>query len=152
MMRAVTGAGFPLNYTGTQAMKILTLVEANRPGLLAEVATRLEQLGVNVLNINVQAVGEQAVISLQAEPWERCHALLIEAGYDVFTADHLLLRVRDQPGALAEISRRLANAEVDIRNVHVVHRDGSYSILAVETDNPYRAGQVLQDLCVTDTV
>lgn len=131
-------------------MKILTIVESNRPGLLAEVATRLEQLGVNVLNINVEASGDQAVITLQAEPYERCHALMVDAGYQVFTSDHLLVRVEDQPGSLAEISRRLANAEIGVRNVHVVYRDGHYSILALETDNPYRAGQILDDLRVAD--
>lgn len=133
-------------------MKILTVVEKNRPGLLAEMATRLEQLGVNVLNISVQTSGDQALIALQAEPYERCHGLLVDAGYQVYTSDHLLVRVEDQPGALAEVSRRLANVEIDIRNVHVVHRDGRYSILALETDNPYRAGQVLDDLCVPDAV
>lgn len=132
-------------------MKILTIVEQNRPGLLAEVATRLEQLGVNVLNINVEASGDQAVITLQAEPYERCHALMVDAGYQVFTSNHLLVRVEDQPGSLGEITRRLANVEVDIRNVHVVFRDGRHSILALETDNPYRAGQILEDLRVTDT-
>jgi len=56
--------------------------------------------------------------------------------------------IEDQPGALAEISRRLANEQVDIRSIHFVNRENSLCIVALETENDYRARQLLHDLLV----
>ncbi|MEJ2534531.1 MAG: hypothetical protein P8008_03455 [Gammaproteobacteria bacterium] len=129
-------------------MKLFTLIEQNRPGLLAEIATHLERLGVNVRDINGDISGNQAVITLRAEPHDDCYNALRDAGSKVFTAEHLLVRIEDHPGALADLSRRLANEQVDIRSIHFVDRDGAQCIVALETDDPFRAGQVLQDIRV----
>jgi hypothetical protein len=132
-------------------MKIFTIIEQNRPGLLAEIATHLEQLGVNVRDINGDVSGSQAVITLRAEPYDDCYNALRDGGYKVFTSDHLLVRIEDHAGALADLSRRLANEQVDIRSIHFINRDGGECIVALETDDPFRAGQVLQDIRVQES-
>ena len=130
-------------------MKMITIIEANRPGLLAEITTLLEQAGVNLESIDGDAAGEQAVIRLHGEPHEVCRDTLREAGFKVLSAEHLLVRIEDQPGGLADLSRRLANEEIEILGVHIVDKDGERAIVALETDNPFRAGQLLQDLVIT---
>ena len=42
----------------------------------------------------------------------------------------------------------LANEQVDIRSVHFVNREESRCIVALETENDYRARQLLRDLLV----
>jgi hypothetical protein len=106
---------------------------------------------VNVRDINGDISGNQAVITLRAEPYEACYNALRDGGYKVFTAEHLLVRIEDHPGALADLSRRLANEQVDIRSIHFVDRDGEQCIVALETDDPFRAGQVLQDIRVHES-
>ena len=131
-------------------MKILTIIEESRPGLLAEITTLLQSREVNVLDINGETAGNQAVITLRAEPYRRCHRALADSGFKVFTAEHLLVRIKDQPGALADLSRRLANAQVDIRSIHFINKEDDECIVAVETMDPFRAGQVLKDLLVRE--
>lgn len=131
-------------------MKILTIVEQNRPGLLAEITTMLAGAGVDVRDISGETAGNQAVITLRAEPYRRCHRVLADSGFKVFTADHLLVRIEDRPGALATLSQRLANEQVDIRSIHFIEKDQGQCIVALETENPYRAGQVLSDILVTE--
>lgn len=131
-------------------MKILNIIEKNQPGLLATITTLLEGAGVDVRDIDGHTEGEYAVISLRATPYGRCHRTLADAGYKVFTADHLLIKVDDHPGALAELSRRLANEQVDIRSIHIVEKSGDSCIVAVDTTNAFRAGQVLHEFLVRE--
>lgn len=133
-------------------MKVLTIIEENRPGLLAEITTLLEAAGVDVRDINGETKGNRAVLSLRAQPYRRCYRTLADAGYKVFTADHLVVRIEDQPGALANLSRHLANEQVDIRSIHFIEKDGAHCIVALDTADPYRAGQLLRDILVKDSV
>jgi hypothetical protein len=129
-------------------MKSLTIIQETRPGLLAELTTLLEREGVNVSTIDGDTVGSSAVISIMAEPYEQCFAALSGAGFKVFPHEQILIGIEDQPGALAEISRRLANAQVDIRSIHFVNRKKDLCIVALETENDFRARQVLQEMLV----
>lgn len=129
-------------------MKLLTILEKNRPGLLAEVMSLLADAKVDVRDIDGESTGDQAVITVRAVPFRRAHRVLADAGYKVFTADHLLVRIEDQPGALATLSRSLADANVGIRSIHFVERETGQCIVALETADPERAGQVLADRLV----
>ena len=129
-------------------MKSLTIIQETRPGLLAEITTLLERQGIDVRSMDGYTVGSVAAISLTAEPYRACFGLLTEAGFKVFVNEHLLIRIEDHPGALADISRRLANAQVDIRSIHFVNKEADSCIVALETENDYRARQVLNKLLV----
>jgi hypothetical protein len=129
-------------------MKSLTILQDTRPGLLAEITTLLEGQGINLNTIEGDTVGSVAVISLTSERYEDCFEVLSSAGFKVFPHEQILVGIQDQPGALAEISRRLANEQVDIRSIHFVNRENSRCIVALETENDYRARQLLHDLMV----
>ncbi len=129
-------------------MKSLTILQETRPGLLAEITTLLERKGINLSTIEGDTVGSMAVISLTSERYEDCFDTLSSAGFKVFAHEQILVGIEDQPGALADISRRLANEQVDIRSVHFVNRDDDRCIVALETENDYRARQLLRNLLV----
>lgn len=131
-------------------MKSLTIIETNRPGMLAEITTLLEGSGVNVRDINGDIAGTMAIISIRAEPLHRCHRTLADAGFKVLSSEHLLARIKDQPGALADLSRSLANAQLDIRSIHIVSKDEGQCIVALEVDDPYRARQLMHNILVRD--
>lgn len=129
-------------------MKSLTIIQNTRPGLLAEITTLLESKGIDLRSIDGNTVGTLAVISLTAEPYRDSLSVLADAGFKVFVNEQILVHCQDQPGALAEISRRLANVQVDIRSIHFINREADHCIVALETDNDYAARKVLKDLLV----
>lgn len=129
-------------------MKSLTIIQETRGGMLAEITTLLEQKKINLVSVDGNTVGSLAVINLIGEPYEDCLEVLSTAGFKVFPSEQILLRVEDKPGALADISRKLANREVDVRSVHIVGREDDHCILALETENDYAARQVLRDMLV----
>jgi hypothetical protein len=129
-------------------MKALNIVQEDRPGLLAEVATLLEREGMVVSDFAGLTVGNTAVISLAVQHHEEVFRLLSDAGYRVIASDHLLVRLEKHPGALAELSRRLAEQNVNVRGMHIVNKDEKAGIVALETLDYEKAREVLKDILV----
>lgn len=129
-------------------MKVLNIVQEDHPGLLAEVTTLLEREGIAVSDFAGQTVGDTAVISLAVERHADVFRLLSDAGYRVVASDHLLVRLEKHPGALAELSRRLAEQNVNVRGMHIVNKDEKAGIVALETLDYEKAREVLKDILV----
>lgn len=129
-------------------MKTLSIVQEDHPGLLAEVATLLEQEGIAVSDFAGLTVGNTAVLSLTAERYKDVFRLLSDAGYRVIASEHLLVRLEKHPGALAELSRRLAEQNINVRGMHIVNKDDKAGIVALETLDHEKARDVLRDILV----
>lgn len=129
-------------------MKALNIIQEDHPGLLAEVTTVLEKEGIAVQDFAGATVGNTAVISLTIERYKDAFRLLNDAGYRVIASEHLLVRLEKHPGALAELSRRLAEENVNVRGMHIVNKDENAGIVALETVDHEKAREVLKDILV----
>jgi len=129
-------------------LKVLNIIQEDHPGLLAEVTTVLEGEGITVHDFAGLSVGKTAVISLTIERDQEAFRLLSDAGYRVIASEHLLVRLEKHPGALAELSRRLAQENVNVRGMHIVNNDETAGIVALETVDYEKAREVLKDILV----
>jgi len=129
-------------------MKALNIIHEDHPGLLAEVTTLLEKEGVAVQDFAGLSVGNTAVLSLTVENSEQVFRTLSDAGYRVIASEHLLVRLEKHPGALAELSRRLAVENVNVRGMHIVTKDEKAGIVALETVDHEKAREILKDILV----
>ena len=129
-------------------MKVLNIIQEDHPGLLAEVTSILGGEGIAVHDFAGLSVGKTAVISLTIERDKEAFRLLSEAGYRVIASEHLLVRLEKHPGALAELSRRLAEENVNVRGMHIVNNDETAGIVALETVDHEKAREVLKDILV----
>ena len=129
-------------------MKKLTIIQETRAGMLAEITTLLESNNIDLRSVDGNTAGSLAVIALVAEPYQVCFDALTQAGFKVFANEQVLVRIEDHPGALAELSRMLANVQVDIRSIHFLQRENEQCVVALETDNDFSAKQVLRDVLV----
>jgi hypothetical protein len=129
-------------------MKALNIIHEDHPGLLAEVTTLLEREGVAVQDFAGLSVGNTAVLSLTVENSEQVFRMLSDAGYRVIASEHLLVRLEKHPGALAELSRRLAEENVNVRGMHIVTKDEKAGIVALETVDHDKAREILKDILV----
>jgi hypothetical protein len=129
-------------------VKALNIIHEDHPGLLAEVTAVLEREGIAVQDFAGISVGDTAVISLMVERYKEVFRLLSDAGYRVVASEHLLVRLEKHPGALAELSRRLADENVNVRGMHIVNKDDKAGIVALETIDHEKARKVLKDILV----
>jgi hypothetical protein len=121
----------------------ITVIVQNRAGLLAEIAELLASKGLSITSIVADSVGTQGVLHLGLERVDEALAVLASAGYNAVSEDVLLARIEDRPGALAQLSRRLMEAQLDIRGLNMIQRNDGWAVVAVATSDNTRAREVL---------
>jgi len=118
--------------------KDFVLIPDDKPGVLARLGEACGAAGINIEGISAfTGQGKGVVHVLVADPQ---HALetLSAAGLDVRAArDVVVLDIEDRPGALGEICRRLAGADVNIEQAYLAA--GTRLVLAVDDIDKARA-------------
>lgn len=126
-------------------MQYITVIVHNRPGLLAEITQLLAERGLSIASIAADSLGAQGVVHIGIERADEALAALTAAGYNAVSEDVLLARVEDKPGALAQLSRRLMEAQLDIRGLNMVQRNEGWAVVAIATSDNARAKDVLAE-------
>jgi hypothetical protein len=121
----------------------IRVVVPNRPGLLAEITEVLAVRGLDIAQIVVESNDAGAIVRMEVEDDDAALGALTDAGYHAVTDDVLLARIEDRPGSLASLSRRFADANLNIRSLHHVRRESGFALVAVSTDDNGRARELL---------
>ena len=129
-------------------MKQLVVIQPNRPGLLADVSEIVGAAGVNIEAIESEHVGEMGVVRMNVDQYDQALRALHEAGLRPLSEEVVLVRLDDKPGALAGLARRFKDANLDIRSLLLVHRDGSQAIAAITAEDPNAARELVRDALV----
>ena len=85
--------------------RILITVD-NRVGVLAGITGVLAGAGINVESVNAQTAGERGAIIMTVSDTDRALSVLSQAGYKAVSDDAVVVRLRDEPGALAGVADR----------------------------------------------
>jgi hypothetical protein len=96
----------------------------NAPGALAEVAAAISDAGVNIAAATCLGPGDRAELHIlvpHAEPVK--HALGISHIAVTREREVVVVDVEDRPGVLADLTRRIARAGVDLDLVYVATRN-----------------------------
>jgi hypothetical protein len=96
----------------------------NTPGALAQVAAAISDAGVNLAAATCLGSGERAELHIlvpHAEPVK--HALAICHLAISREREVVVVEVDDQPGVLADLTRRIARAGVDLDLVYIATRN-----------------------------
>ncbi len=118
-------------------MKRITVAVQNQVGVIAGLTEALAQAGVNLVAINTERTGETGLVSLSTEEGDHDRALhcLVDAGYRAVTDEALLIRLRDEPGALAKVAARFRDAGINIQSLHILDRHEGYATVALNTED-----------------
>lgn len=129
-------------------MKHVTVIASDRTGLIAELSGILAARGINIAGITAQKAGGDAVIHLEVDRYDDTVLALQEENFHVAAEEAVLVRIVDQPGALATLSRRLADHQIDIRSVTMVQRHQGYSVVAIIAGDTQSTRELLVDILV----
>jgi hypothetical protein len=96
----------------------------NTPGALARVATSISDAGVNIAAATCVGPGEQAELHILVPHAEAAkHALAITHVAVTREREVVVVDVEDRPGVLADLTRKIAKAGVDLDLVYVATRN-----------------------------
>ena len=100
--------------------KDLTVILEDRPGTLADVGEALGKAGINIEGGCGFPCEGEGVLHILVEDAPAARRALEEVGIEVRDERQILaLEIEDRPGALGEVSRRIANAGVNIDLVYL---------------------------------
>lgn len=130
-------------------MKALTIVADDKVGLLADISYILSKAKINIETINVDVVAGKAIITLSLSDVDKGKSVLEAAGYKMEDTDTVVIKLSDKPGELNRITTMLSKEGINIKNVHVLSKDGASTVLSIRVDKPKRASTLLRDCLIT---
>ena len=104
--------------------KDLVIEVDNEPGALARVAAAVSDAGVNLAAATCLGAGERAELHILVPHAEAArHALAISHVAVTREREVVVVEVADEPGVLADLTRRIARAGVDLDLVYIATRN-----------------------------
>ena len=131
-------------------MKQITIVSHSRPGLTADICEVLADRGVNIETLDAVEMAEVDVVTLTVDKYDEALQALHDAGINAVVEDVVLLKVKDRPGALAEVTRRFRDADVYLRSIRMLGRKRGSALLAISMDRSDEAMELIKDLLVKE--
>jgi hypothetical protein len=116
----------------------------NVPGSLATLAEALAARGVDLRAIGGGGIGEVGHVIMTTADDDTTRSVLQERGYTFHEGEALLHEVPDRPGGMAEVARRLADANVNIYGHLFVGRWGDRATFAFVVDDVETARGILE--------
>jgi hypothetical protein len=125
----------------------LAVFLANRPGALARVCEALANAGINIYALATSDTVDHTVVRMVVSNPTKALMLLGEAGVLALETDVLTIETASEPGVLAKIAERLAEAEVNIEYTYLaVGRDAQRGLIILRPSDVEKALRVLGEL------
>lgn len=86
----------------------------NRPGALAELTEVLSSAKVNIEAILLEGSVDFGNVRMHVDAPRKAEKALKDAGFQYRTGEAITLNLSNEPGQLADVSRKLAKAKVNI--------------------------------------
>jgi hypothetical protein len=111
------------------------IVEAkNQPGKLAETTKAIADKGVNVVTGAVIGIGESGAFAFISNDETSTRTALRDSGYKFREVEVMPISVSDEPGSLAKIAKKLADAGVNVELLLPTGMSGNKMTLALGVD------------------
>ncbi len=125
----------------------IVLRAPNRPGLLADVTERLYAKSVSVLAIRAYEEGDEGVFLIFAESSTLATDALSKTPDSTISATTVITVDRpNDRGQLAAVSRALADAGINVKEIHMTAGEGPVAHMVINTEDNVAALAALGDL------
>jgi hypothetical protein len=125
----------------------LAVFLANRPGALARVCDALAKAEINIHALATSDTVDHTVVRMVVSDPTKALMLLGEAGVLALETEVLMIETASEPGVLAKIAERLANAEVNIEYAYLAGGRGSEKgAIVLRPSDLEKAQTALRDL------
>lgn len=133
-------------------MKQITIITDNQSGELAQISSILGDLNININDIEYENDDDHGVITLTVDNYDVALKAMREAGFQAVTQDALLVKIKDQPGALAKVATRFEEKEIVLRSMHIIQRKKGFAHVSIVTNDNAKASQLIKDILVGSKV
>lgn len=131
-------------------MKQITILSENKNDLIADITQLLADAGIDLESITGRNFGEQSIATITTKNYGAALDILQkQPGLQVVSEDALIVRIEDEQGALARLSRRFADVKINIRSIRFVERHEGYALVAISVERTDEALKLVEDILVS---
>lgn len=131
-------------------MKQLSIITENRMGLVTEITEALAAAEINIETLDANITGAQLIVVLSVDHYDRALQVIHQMNdMRTVTEDAILVKLPNEPGALAKIARRFTDANIGLRSIRFIHRDSEYGLVAISTERTKAALKLVADVLVS---
>ena len=125
-------------------MNRIIITVRDEVGVIADISKALADENINIEALNTEAAGEKGVVILTTNESDRALRVLMNAGFRAISDEATVIRLRDEPGALAKVAEKFKVAGVNIRSMHILSRHAGYANVALTADDEAKAKALLE--------
>jgi hypothetical protein len=116
-------------------MTEFTVHLSNRPGQFAALADKLSAAGVHIEALALFSHGDDSMARLMANDVAIARRVLTDAGVRFEEQRVIETVIKDEPHALARMTKKLADSGINIEAMYLLHANGDSLHFAVAVDD-----------------
>lgn len=124
-------------------MEQITLVMEDKVGALADISYLLGKSRINIESLTAVSMDGKAIITFFVKDARKAAHLLKSNGYKTLESEILVVRLKDEPGKMAEFTGLLAKNRISVLNLYYLAKEKGVAIVAVHVDKTTKAKHVL---------
>ena len=125
-------------------MNRIIITVRDEVGVIADISKALADENINIEALNTEVAGEKGVVILTTNESDRALRVLMNAGFRAISDEAMIIRLRDEPGALAKVAEKFKIAGVNIQSMHILNRHAGYANVALTSDDEAKAKALLE--------
>jgi hypothetical protein len=118
----------------------------NKPGELAKVTEAIAQQGIDITAFSGSTCGDSGSLALVTDDEAGTRRVLTDGQWKYRPVELVEASIANRPGSLAQVTRKLASAGVNIEAAFPIGMTGGNVQVAFATDNPSKAKSALGEL------
>lgn len=130
-------------------MNQIIVISEDRPGVMAEISEALAAANVNIETLAAETIGGTGVAILTVDRYDEALQALARTPFQAISEDAIVVQLDDKPGELARITRRFKDAQINLRSVRIIRRQGNKCLVALGTERTEEALELTKDVRVT---
>ena len=101
---------------------------------------------INIETISTEALGDREGRDkpLTTDDYDGALRALTDAGFKTVSDDSLILRLHDEPGALAKVAEKFKQGGVNIQSLHILDRRNGHTTVAISADDRAKAESLVE--------
>lgn len=130
-------------------MKQITIIAPRQDGLVSRISSVLAQAGINIESLDASDVKDTDIVILTVDKYNEALSALRDADLPTITEDVFVVNIKDEPGALAKVTKRLFDGGIHLHSIRLLSRQFGLALVAVATDRNEEAMDLLKDVLVS---
>ena len=126
-------------------MEQITIVTKDYNGLTANITSALGSNDINIESLDAKKIDDIGLVMLRVNKYDRARRILRNAGWNAITEDSLLVRVKDEPGAIADLAKRFRDANLHVSSMRIVQHHGDWGAIADSAEPLEEARALVKD-------